>query len=83
MLHCFQTLLVYFISLKLSEVQMALNDTNPPDVSDEHHKFQLRTGAARMLSFVDLPIGNIASDCNHQVCFSNILSVALPKNLVN
>jgi len=42
--------------------------TQTPNVSDEHHKFQLRTGAARMLSLVELPIGNLASDFNYQVC---------------
>jgi hypothetical protein len=54
--------------------------TGTPDVSDEHHKFQLRAGAARMLSLVELPIGNLTSDCNHQVCDTNILSAALPDN---
>ena len=39
-----------------------------PNFSDEHHKFQLRTRAARMLSLVELPIGNLASDFNYQVC---------------
>ncbi|XP_069674997.1 ras-related protein Rab-3 isoform X1 [Periplaneta americana] len=34
---------------------------------DEHRKFQLRTRAARMLSLVELPIGNLASDFNYQM----------------
>ena len=38
------------------------------DISDDHRKFQLRSGAARMLSIVELPIGNLATDMNHQVC---------------
>jgi hypothetical protein len=42
--------------------------TQTPDVSDEHHKFQLRSRAARMLSLVELPIGNLTSDMNYQVC---------------
>jgi len=39
-----------------------------PNVSDEHHKFQLRTRAARMLSLVELPIGNLATEISYQVC---------------
>ncbi|XP_021914983.1 ras-related protein Rab-3 [Zootermopsis nevadensis] len=34
---------------------------------DEHHVFQLRTSAARMLSLVELPIGHLTSDSNHQM----------------
>jgi hypothetical protein len=51
-----------FLTWKLPSV------TEKPNVSDEHHKFQLRTRAARMLSLVELPIGNLASEIHYQVC---------------